>query len=161
MYRLWAALVAVLLASWPVVGDEGTPPFRYAYYLFEAPAERQGCSDCYIPLLATREPLEKADRPEVVVIITYERDSVWNFANRPVRLDAGAVEPKERKVRLEGKVYRYQRVPREEVIRLLENPLGTIPIHRPALPIHKQNESLLKLLLRDLSDAGKADGEKP
>ncbi len=156
-----AVLMAVLLASWPALSNQRAPAFQYTYYLFEVPTERQGCSDCYIPLLVTREPLEKADRPEAVVIITYERDSVWNLSDRAVRLDAGAVEAKERKVRFEGKVYRYQRVPREEVIRLLENPLGTIPIHRPAPPIHERNEPLLKLLLRDLSAAGKADGGRP
>jgi hypothetical protein len=41
---------------------------------------------------------------------------------------------KERIVRLRGRRYRYQEVPPAEVLRLLEQPEGTIPIHR-LLPV--------------------------
>lgn len=120
------------------------------------PAGRTGCSDCYIPVLVTREPLDRSEQLEAVVIVTYERDSVWTFADQPVKLERGAVQAGERKVRFEGKVYRYQRVPNDEVIRLLEHPFGTLPIHRPALPIDPKAERLRKVLLRDLSAGARA-----
>jgi len=135
---------------------DGPAPFRYCYSLFEVPAGRSGCSDCYIPILVTRELLDRKEQLETVVIVTYERDSVWTFADQPVKLERGAVQAGERKVRFEGKVYRYQRVPNEEVIRLLEHPFGTLPIHRPALPIDPKTERLRKVLLRDLSAGSKA-----
>ena len=156
MSRAWLPVVILLSVSWFAYGADGPGPFRYAYYLFEVPAGHAGCSDCYIPLLVTREPLDKTEEPEVVVIVTYERDSIWKFGDRPVKLDRGAVQAGDRKVRFEGKVYRYQRVPNEEVVHLLEHPLGTLPIHRPAHPIDGKNEPLRKALLRDLSASGKA-----
>jgi len=159
--RLWLPFVVLLWASWAAHGADGPPPFRYCYYLFELPGERTGCSDCYIPLLVTREPLDSSGQPEVAVIVTYERDSVWKLAESPVKLEKDAVQAGERKVRFEGKVYRYQRVPDEEVIRLLEHPLGRLPIHRPAPPINQRNEPLREVLLRDLSAVGKVAGTLP
>ena len=156
MSRAWLPLAILLSVSGPANGADGAGPFRYAYYLFEVPAGAAGCSDCYIPLLVTREPLDKAEEPEAVVIVTYERDSIWTLGDHPVKLDRGAVQAGDRKVRLEGKVYRYQRVPNGEVVRLLEHPLGTLPIHRLAHPFNGKNEPLRKALLRDLSADGKA-----
>lgn len=87
MYRLALPLVVLLFAVRLAAGDDPAP-FRYSYYLFELPRARTGCSDCYIPLLVTREPLEKGEQPEAVVIVTYERDSIWTFAASP-----GAEDP--------------------------------------------------------------------
>jgi hypothetical protein len=151
---MWLSVVVLLWISLPAFGADGSGPFRYAYYLFEVPAGRTGCSDCYIPLLVTREPLDKVEESEAVVIVTYERDSIWTLRDRPVKLDRGAVQTGERKVRFEGKVYRYQRVVNEEVVHLLEHPLGTLPVHRMAHPIDGKNEALRKALLRDLSVGG-------
>ena len=161
MSRAWLPVVLLLSVSCPAHGADGAGPFRYAYYLLEVPAGRAGCSDCYIPLLVTRDPLDKAEEPEAVVIVTYERDSIWKLGDHPVKLDRGAVQAGDRKVRLEGKVYRYQRVPSEEVVRLLEHPLGTLPIHRLAHPINGKNEPLRKALLRDLSADGKPRDSMP
>ncbi len=161
MSRAWLPVVVLLSVSGPAHGADGPGPFRYAYYLFEVLASRAGCSDCYIPLLVTREPLDETEEPEAVVIVTYERDSIWKLGDRPVKLDRGAVQTGDRKVRFEGKVYRYQRVPNEEVVHLLENPLGTLPIHRLAHPIDGKNEPLRKALLRDLSGGGKARDSMP
>ena len=158
--ELWiSSTTSEVRAMLPVRGGssaDGSGPFRYCYSLFELPAGRTGCSDCYIPLLVTREPLDGRGPLEAVVIVTYERDSVWRFGDKPVKLEPGAVQAGERKVRFEGKVYRYQRVPNEEVIRLLEHPFGTLPIHRPARPIDPKAERLRKVLLRDLSAGPKA-----
>ena len=161
MSSAWLPLVVLLSVSCPAHAADGPGPFRYAYYLFEVPAGRAGCSDCYIPLLVTREPLDKAEEPEAAVIVTYERDSIWTLRDHPVKLNRGAVQAGDRKVRLEGKVYRYQRVSNEEVIRLLEHPLGTLPIHRLARPFNGKNEPLRKALLRDLSADSQARDSLP
>jgi len=40
-------------------------------------------------------------------------------------------------------------------IRLLEHPFGELPIHRREPPITRKNETLRRVLLRDLSTDGK------
>jgi hypothetical protein len=69
----------------------------------------------------------------VVLITTYERDSIWKV-ERGVSLAAAEVVARERIVRLRGRRYRYQEVAPAEVLRLLEKPEGTVPIHR-VLPV--------------------------
>jgi hypothetical protein len=56
-----------------------------------------------------------------------------------------------------GTAYRYQLVANAEPLRLLKNPLGTIPVHRIAHP-RKGDDGLWDILLRDLSIA---DGAEP
>jgi hypothetical protein len=65
----------------------------------------------------------------VTLITTYERDSIWQI-ERGLSLAAGDIAAPERLVRLRGRRYRYQEIPPAEVLRLLEKPAGTIPIHR-------------------------------
>src|SRR5262249_41771906 len=67
---------------------------------------------------------------EGLLIITYERDSIWQGKGK-VSLQAAHILSKERTVRLNTKKYRYQEISREEVLKLLEHPMGTIPISRP------------------------------
>jgi hypothetical protein len=67
------------------------------------------------------------------VITTYERDSIWS-SEKNVRLAAADVVPAGRTVRLRNTRYRYQEVSPREVVRLLENPRGAIPIARPVTP---------------------------
>lgn len=55
-------------------------------------------------------------------------------------------------MRLQGRTYRYQLVANEEAIRLLEKPLGQIPIHRPAGT--GITEAWRLRLLRDLRGGG-------
>jgi hypothetical protein len=104
----------------------------HAYYLFLAGVPT-GCEDCYVPLLVARSTLEEVAASEkdttVVLITTYERDSIWKV-DRGVSLAAADVAAKERVVRLRGRRYRYQEIGPAEVLRLLEKPEGTIPIHR-------------------------------
>ena len=151
----WLLCVVLAVAARPVFGAERPKPFQYSYYLFELPGETKGCSDCYIPLLVTRAPLEADAQPEAAVIITYERDSIWKLGESPVKFDRQAVLPKERKIRFEGKVYRYQLVSNAEATRLLKDPLGRIPVHRLAQPINTKNEPFRKVLLQDLSGKGR------
>jgi hypothetical protein len=113
-----------------------SPPPGQPYYLFLG-SKPEGCEDCYVPLLITAEPLEqtaKAKSPETgVLIITYERDSIWN-SEGVVSFAPGDIESAPRILHLRGRKYRYQEIPAAEVLKLLENPLGTIPISRIALP---------------------------
>jgi hypothetical protein len=136
---LLALLAVVAIGPVPAAaGNAGATP--HAYYLFLAGAP-QGCEDCYVPLLITRQPLDEvassASDSAVVLITTYERDSIWKV-ERDVPLAAVDVSARERLVRLWGRRYRCQEVAPAEVLRLLEKPEGIIPIHRIA-PIPDRN----------------------
>ena len=126
-----ASLVLIVIAFVPAVaGGADTSP--HAYYLFLAGAP-QSCEDCYVPLLITRQTLEdvasSGGDSATVLITTYERDSIWKV-ERSVPLAAADVSAAERIVRLRGRRYRWQEITPAEVLRLLEKPEGTIPIHR-------------------------------
>jgi len=148
-YALRATLVALLAVTViglvpAAAGDAGAAP--HAYYLFPEGAP-QGCEDCYVPLLITRQTLAEltsSGRDSTVVLITtYERDSIWNV-ERGVTLAAVDVSAGERIVRLRGRRYRYQETAPAEVLRLLEKPEGTIPIHRVVpIPDKKALEDLV------------------
>ncbi len=111
----------------------GRPFYHYGYYLFLADPPH-GCEGCYVPLLITSEPLEQIARGQTKVegvwIITYERDSIWRM-NGTVDVDPGSIEAPARRIRVKGRTYRYQQVSSAEVLKLLQHPLGTIPISRP------------------------------
>jgi len=70
-------LIAVVALAAPA-GNAGAT--SHAYYLFLAGAP-QGCEDCYVPLLITRQTLDEvassASDSAVVLITTHERDSIW------------------------------------------------------------------------------------
>ena len=101
-------------------------------HLFIAPPA-DVCESCYIPLLLTSKPLDEFARENqdqtCVVITTYERDSIVTV-ERTVPVSPDDVKTKERHIRFRGRVYRYQEISAIEVLRLLEHPEGTIPIHR-------------------------------
>jgi hypothetical protein len=121
----------------------GTRAWSHAYYLFlsDPPA---GCEACYVPLLITAAPLEEIATPSLnqaasrsasqdcVLVTTYERDSIWQL-NGMVSVAAGDVQAAPRAIRVRGRNYRYQEVGAAEVVKLLKNPRGTIPISRPLL----------------------------
>jgi hypothetical protein len=136
-------LVATCLALGPA-GEAAASP--HAYYLFLAGAP-QGCEDCYVPLLIVPQSLETvaaSGRDTMIVLITtYERDSIWKV-ERGVSLAAGDVSARERVVCLRGRRYRYQDIAPAEVLRLLEKPEGTVPIHRTMpIPDQKSLEDLI------------------
>ena len=130
--RTLGALLAVVAIGFvpAAAADVGAAP--HAYYLFLAGAP-QGCEDCYVPLLISQRPLgdvASSGRDSAVVLITtYERDSIWKL-ERDVVLAASDISAPERVVRLRGRRYRWQGVTPAEVLRLLEKPEGSIPIHR-------------------------------
>ncbi len=137
MMKMRLLVCSVLLGSSLSVGVDASQaqeahPYRYAYYLFLAPPA-DSCEACYIPLLLTSRPLSEmagTTRDETcIVITTYERDSIVRV-ERTVVVSPANITPKERHIRLRGRSYRYQGIGAAEVLRLLENPEGTIPIHR-------------------------------
>jgi hypothetical protein len=142
---LVALLAVIVIGLVPAAaGGEGASP--HAYYLFLAGAP-QDCENCYIPLLITRQPLDEvassARDSTVVLITTYERDSIWKL-ERGVALAAVDVSAGDRRVRLRGRRYRYQEIAPAEVLRLLQKPEGTIPIHRLVpVPDKKALEDLI------------------
>jgi hypothetical protein len=132
---LMLVIAGLVLLCLPATGTAQTTPapYRHAYYLF-LEGGGSGCEECYVPLLITSNTLEQiaaAGRfEEGLLIITYERDSIWQGKGK-VSLQAAHILSKERTVRLNTKKYRYQEISREEVLKLLENPMGAIPISRP------------------------------
>jgi hypothetical protein len=147
-------LAGTILFAAACLAADSKPPFHYVYYLFLQPPF-QGCLDCYIPMVITREPirasaLSKRSDIENVVIITYERDSIWEVRSDSIPLNAASVFPQERQLRWKDSRYRYQEVDKHEAIRLLPNPLGSIPISRVHPPVQEQ-ERRLRALISDLS----------
>jgi|MudIll2142460700_1097286.scaffolds.fasta_scaffold204790_2 hypothetical protein len=141
---LWVVAAVLMLAS-----ALGPPPAaiagdavrcRHAYYLFLAEPAK-GCDDCYVPLLIADERIERAvARGEAfvtVLVTTYERDSIWEI-ERGIPVRGNEVRVPERILRIRGRTYRYQKVEPVEVLRLLEKPEGTIPIHRLKAPPNRE-----------------------
>ena len=139
--RIMRLMIAVALC---LAGAERDNPgqaeqhssYCHGYYLFLA-GMPNGCEDCYVPLLLTRKTVEKlAQSPKTedsVLITTYERDSMWHYDGL-VQIAQSDINTTERKLRLSNRSYRYQETAAAEVLRLLENPSGKIPISRPYLP---------------------------
>jgi Leucine-rich repeat (LRR) protein len=141
--------------------------FQYAYYLFEVPEDFTRGSDREIPLFITEKPLEKAP-VKVYAFKTFERDLIYyaypdgrkipgksTFARIPIKMleiSGDQLSENDRKIQFQGKTYRYQRIPNEEVVHLLKNPKGTIGIVKPldAFRITKTNKVILKKLISDL-----------
>jgi hypothetical protein len=116
------------------VGHE--PSYRHGYFLFLA-GTPNGCEDCYIPLLLTKSSLEELKAgpttDDCVLITTYERDSIWHYEGL-LSVPSSDINEAERKVWVLNRAYRYQEIGANEILRLLENPRGKIPISRPVLP---------------------------
>ena len=144
--RAFAALLAVLPAGLVPVCAVDAGAGRHAYYLFLADPPH-GCEDCYVPLLVVPQTLEdvasSGQDTTIVLITTYERDSIWKV-ERGVPLAAAGISVRERVVRLRGRRYRFQEIAPAEVLRLLEKPEGTIPLHRvTAIPDRESLEDLV------------------
>ncbi|HEV2133009.1 MAG TPA: hypothetical protein VGR47_01980 [Terracidiphilus sp.] len=139
--RILVNCVAIFVLSIPsIAGAASRSPadstnYHHAYYLFVEGIK--GCENCYVPLLITNEPLEQiaksGENQTSVLIVTYERDSVWHD-DGTVSVEPKAIEAPERIIHLRDRTYRYQEISSSEVVKLLQNPMGTIPISRPVLP---------------------------
>lgn len=150
------SVVACLLLSLcgGVAGVDTKPPYQHVYYLFVQPPF-EGCGDCYVPMIVTRVPIGAkalaSGGIENVLIITYERDSIWEIRSDSVLLNRDTVSLSERKLRWNGSRYRYQEVSKQEALRLLRNPMGTMPISRPLLSTNISRGPLIEKLINDLS----------
>jgi hypothetical protein len=152
-------LCVVVMFLLPIAGTAQTKAskraiYRHAYYLFLA-GTPNGCEECYVPLLVTTEPLEQAakgkDPESCVLIITYERDSVWHNDGM-VSVAPRDIEIAPRIVQVRGRKYRYQEISSSEAIKLFENPMGTIPISRPMLPKAASSGPTLEDLISEFRD---------
>ena len=145
-------IVALALSNYP--GTQAAQPspvaYRHAYYLFLDGAGT-GCEACYVPLLITQNTLEKiaAGRrfEDGILVITYERDSIWQNKGT-VPLYSEHIETGPRIVRLNVNKYRYQEISAAEALKLLENPMGSIPISRPTVPGMSLDESTRERLIK-------------
>jgi hypothetical protein len=136
--RLVRMLVLVSLVLAPGAGraaQERPNVWRHAYYLFlsDPPV---ACELCYVPLLITAAPLEEtAKEPagaDCDLITTYERDVIFQH-NGIVHIAPGDLQAAPRTIRVRKRNYRYQEISAAEVLKLLENPNGSIPVSRPVL----------------------------
>jgi hypothetical protein len=138
-------------------------PYTHAYYLFLADPPA-GCELCYVPLLITQHSLDDVDKSKATVcgvwIVTYERDSIWELKGA-APIDPSLLDVARRVIRIGSRSYRYQEVAPGEVLKLLEHPLGTIPISRPGLlPKSVPGASMNELIadFRALRPAGSTTG---
>ena len=135
----------------PGQAEKDGSSYRHGYYLFLA-GTPNGCEDCYVPLVLTRKSIEDLKKnptaDDCVLITTFERDSIWHYDGL-VRVGQNEINEAERKVRISNKTYRYQEIGASEVLRLLENPSGKIPISRPYLPAKFPAGPELKQLIAD------------
>jgi hypothetical protein len=135
----------------PTQHAPGQPLYRFAYYLvlIDPP---DGCERCYVPLLILPETLDSAARQHKSVntawVTTYERDSIWHM-NGTVLLTPNAIDLHSTILRFRGKHYRYELASDADVLRLLEHPMGTIPISRPFLGYSETTEANISDLVAD------------
>jgi hypothetical protein len=158
--RILVHVVAFLVLSIPyMAGAASISPadstnYRHAYYLFVDGI--QGCENCYVPLLITKEPLEQmakfGENESCVLIITYERDSIWHD-DGIVSVAPKAIEAPERVIHLRDRKHRYPEISPSEVLKLLQSPMGTIPISRPVLPKASSPGPTLKELIAAFQEA--------
>jgi hypothetical protein len=146
-----AFCMATTTGQSPGPPEKSGSAYRHGYYLFLA-GTPNGCEDCYVPLRLTRTRIE--DRKEspttddCVLITTYERDSIWHYDGL-LRIAPGEINGTERKVRIFNKTYRYQEIGAAEVLSLLENPSGKIPISRIYIQAKLPAGPELKQLIAD------------
>jgi hypothetical protein len=80
-----------------------------------------------------------------VFLSTYERDSIWEFKGA-ASIEASAIQLPPRLIEVNGRSYRYQEISPNDTLKLLENPVGTIPISRP----HIENKTVPGASLNEL-----------
>jgi hypothetical protein len=132
---LLSVAFALFAAAAPQEHAAAVPPYRHGYYLFLADPPA-ACEVCYVPLLLTSAPLEATSKnpagQDCDLITTYERDSIFQM-NGVVHVVSADIESAPRTIRVRARHYRYQEITAAEILRLLENPRGTIPVSRPFL----------------------------
>jgi len=138
-------------------------PYQHGYYLFLASLPR-GCEACYVPLLLCQSSLAEIRAGKqvafCVLVITFERDSIWELRGA-ASIDSDAIHEPQRTIDLNGKSYRYQEISANEVVRLLENPAGTIPISRPMIMSKAVPGASLEELAADFHTLAEAPHANP
>ena len=128
----------------------------------------------YVKLVLTRRPL--TDLPtfspptnqtvldcDAVIVTTYAKDSIWSIDRKPFKPLTGVQEVEAHSIVFNGERFACTPADLEDVLRLLRNPGGTIPIHRIDGPPSPQEEPVRTLVLRlerQLA-AGEKAGRKP
>jgi hypothetical protein len=144
--------VVVALAAVGIAGDEPKDAFKtlksvlrdapyQAYWLSPA----KGGEPDYPFLLVTHGPVEDLAGHEAwsalpfdnmaMTFKTYKRDSLWDHPFVCVQ-KFGEVDAKAKSVVVDKVTYAYEPCPLRDVVRLLENPDGTIAIHRRVIPLY-------------------------
>jgi hypothetical protein len=153
--------------------NEPAPPRYHAYWLLSEKTGPRAATE-YPVLLLTQAPIDAfaeqairlsylfdqpadklpplLDRP-ALTLTTYAKDSVWNMDMRPLASvrKVRDFRPKEREITVNDTPYRYEPADLKDVVRLLERPEGTRPIHRIHGPLTgvEQTARALKLLLQE------------
>lgn len=137
MRKSFAALLLAVACAIVVWAQDGPAAASYChgYYLFLADRP-VACEACYVPLLLTSAPLEETAKDprgqDCDLITTYERDSIFQM-NGIVHVAPSAIDAGPRTIRVRNRTYRYQEITATEILKLLENPQGTLPVSRPFL----------------------------
>lgn len=155
------------------VGQQPPRPRYHAYWLTLQKPEPRAAAE-YPVLLLTRKPIDQFaaeadglsflyDRPAdklpplldqpALTLTTYAKDSVWNTDTRPLAAvrKVRDLRPKEREVTINDTPYRYEPADLKDMVRLLERPEGTRPIHRIHAPLTgvEQTARALRLLIQE------------
>lgn len=116
--------------------------------------------DAYVSLLILKLPVEDlagarlilGESPtysDGVLVKTYSKDSIWNTDMRPfkgVTSLSGAVSSK--MIEVNGEHYQFETAEMSDVIALLENPAGTVRIHRMFAPLAGMEDLAADLLTK-------------
>lgn len=150
MTRFAAFIVCAMLASIAHGGE--LAPVRHAYVLL-AEGSSTDCERCYVPLLLTRDRIAPGVGQRGYLVVTYRRDSVWEIGDEPVRLRE--IDEGRRTVRIGEIRYRYVEIHASEARRLLQQPEGGLPVHRPGAPVKEHQKGLVDRWIRELEAAAR------
>src|SRR5450432_4787580 len=130
----------VLMAIQPVKPVPQNAPYQ-AYWLMPP---RKGKKAEYQTLLIAHGPIEALAGHKTwsnlpfdnmaMTFQTYRRDSFWDEPFHNVQ-QFGDVDAKATTTVVDGTTFSYEPCPLQDVVKLLEKPLGAIPIHRRVSPL--------------------------
>ena len=147
-----AILIFLTLSSAWADGDS-TNPYE-AYWLTNKKA-----LGAYVDLVLTRRPLNDLARLPAdsnqpiwecgaIIVWTYAKDSIWNIDGKPFKPLARVERVEADSITINGQPFKHVQADLKDVIRLLDNPKGKIPIHRTHAPVSGQEEVVKKLSQR-------------
>lgn len=148
-----ALMLVVLLGAMPA-RSEGTNGVAYEAYWLTNKALGQ-----YVKLVLSRRPL--TDLPsfspptnqtvldcDAVIVTTYAKDSIWSIDRKPFKPLVGVEKVETNSIVVKGERFACTPAHLEDVLRLLRNPAGIIPIHRIDGPPSPQEEPVRTLAAR-------------